>query len=297
MSRKPRVDYPGARHHIMNRFLRRESRFNSDEVCSMFTACLADVPERLGARIHGYAIMPNHYHLMVEVPRGNISRVMQQVGLTFTRRYHHAAGLDGPLFRGRFLSKVVDSDAYWQHLLAYLHLNPVRANLARRPEDCVWTSHAAYAGMAERPEWLTTSDLLGAFGSRAALVAYVREVRMKRREAPEGFEPTTLWAGGTECEEVVDRKEVDASDAVDQVVALTRVDPLVRVSRSRPNPSRWLAAWWLHQGAGLPLVEVGRCLSVSGQRAAMLVRECHRHAATDPCLARWMAQLDARRPR
>jgi REP element-mobilizing transposase RayT len=263
----------------------------------MFTSCLADVPERLGARIHGYAIMPNHYHLMVEVPLGNVSRVMQHVNGTFTRRYHEASGLDGPLFRGRFRSKLVTHDAYWQHLLAYVHLNPVRAHLARRPEECVWTSHAAYVGQATAPSWLTTSELLAAFGSRDALAAYVREVRSKRRPAPEGFDAATLWSRPSQALDEVDEVPVlPPTVALEQVAVVTgHPDPLSPPSGGGAQPVRWMVAWWLHRGAFLPLADVGRRLGISGQRAGVLVRACRRRARVDPELANWMHTLEAQR--
>ena len=112
MARKPRADYPGARHHVMNRAIRKEALFLDDDACALFLDTLAEVPDRFGARIHGFALMPDHYHLMVEVPRGNLSDVMKHVGATYTQAWNRQHAHDGPIFRGRFRNQLVEDDPY-----------------------------------------------------------------------------------------------------------------------------------------------------------------------------------------
>ena len=81
----------------MNRCVRREATFLDDEVCSVFIAALEEVPVRFGARIQGVALMPSHYHLMLEVPLGNVSDGMQPVGGVFTQDFNRLRGHDGPV--------------------------------------------------------------------------------------------------------------------------------------------------------------------------------------------------------
>ena len=129
MSRPPRLDYPGARHHVMNRGARREAIFLDQQTCVRFLALLGTLPGRFGVRVHGYALMPNHFHLMLESTRGNLSRAMQYLSGEFVRRANARRSWDGPIFKGRFRNRVVETDAYWRDLLCYLHLNPIRAHL------------------------------------------------------------------------------------------------------------------------------------------------------------------------
>ncbi len=299
MPRTPRIDYPGARHHVMNRGIRREAMFLDDEACAAFVDALAEVPRRFDARVHGYALMPNHYHLMIEVPRGNLSDVMKHVGATFTQAFNRQRGHDGPVFRGRFRNEVVQDDAYWMHLLAYLHLNPVRAHLARRPEECMWTSHNAYVDPSRRPRWLTCSELLGMFGGEEAVRQYVRDVRLGRRQAPGDFDPERFFTGANtvavpEPPPRVLRTPEQAIADVAEVLGIPVSAVLERRRGRKPNLGAWLAAWWLIDGAGLSQAEVARRLGVSRPRVSQLYNRVLTRAPTDEALSNAMGHLQER---
>jgi putative transposase len=299
MPRSPRLDFPGARHHVMNRAARRDDFLANDELCVLFTSVIGELPERFGARVHGYALMPNHFHLMVETPLGNLSDAMQYVGATFTQAFNRRTGHDGPLFRGRFKNRVVQSDAYWRHLLAYLHLNPVKARLVVKPEDCLWTSHGAYVGSADRPRWLTTDELVASFGSVDALAEYVEGVRLHRLDAPASFDEARLWS--TRSTDAVpeppppippQRPEV----ALAQVAALVGepVDALMDRPRGRSaNTAAWLAVWWLLESTALSQAGVGARLGISRARVSQVARRARQASRDDERLAGWMEELRA----
>ncbi len=298
MPRSPRLDFPGARHHVMNRGARRAPVFVSDEVCVLFLEVLATTPRLFGVKVHGYALMPDHYHLMLETPRGNLSEVMRHLGGVFTQRLNRRSGHDGPVFRGRYRNRVATSEAYWMHLLAYLHLNPVEAGLARRPGDCHWTSHGAYVGTTSCPEWLTCSDLLGLFGSRAAVATYVREVRIGRREAPESFDPDDLWRPPTtaEIEEPREARPLRSpEEALADVARVTGAEVSTLTERA-PTPlgnrESWLAAWWLTQATSLSQREVAGILGVTRARVSQLRRQLLRRATTDERVRGWLDDLE-----
>jgi hypothetical protein len=83
---------------------------------------------------------------------------------------------DGPLFKGRFRSIAIDSDAHLAKVSQY-HLNPVKARLATRPEDWRWSSAAAYLGVAEKPQWLQVRAILEMFGPTDPVGAYAQFLR------------------------------------------------------------------------------------------------------------------------
>ncbi|MFZ5478102.1 MAG: transposase [Myxococcota bacterium] len=270
MPRPPRFDFPGARHHVMNRGARRQPVFGSDVARLLFLSALAELPPRFGLHVHGWALMPNHFHLLLETPRGNLSRAMRHLGARFTQRLNAKHGWDGPVFRGRFHNRVVEKDDYWTHLLLYVHANPVRGGLATRIDDTDWSSHAAYAGLASTPEWLTTEDLLAAHGGRDAYRQHVWEYTVGRRPDPAGFEEGALWSSPVS----VDLEAVWATPAPPMTpeVALAVLERVTGASsaslregkRGRGgNPARQLAAWWLAYAAGLPHREVARHLRTS----------------------------------
>ncbi len=182
-----RFDWPEARHHVFNRTRRCEPIFEEDDACELFVQLLSLLPAKFGVRVHGYVLMPDHYHIMLESD-GNLSVVMQWFMSMFVRKLNAMRpGWDGPLFRGRFGSKLVLRDEYWRLLLAYVHLNPVASGDAATPEEARWSSYTAYVGEPgsdvhpESPDWLTTEELSRLCGGPDGVRRYIEDVQMGRR--------------------------------------------------------------------------------------------------------------------
>jgi putative transposase len=267
--------------------------FVDDHVAAMFLTLLGQLPERYGVIVHGYAIMPNHFHLLLESTRGNLSRAMRHLTGVFTQRLNAMRGWDGPVFRGRYRNRVVETDAYWMHLLAYVHLNPLRAHLVMDLADDAWTSHLAYVGKSTAPQWLTTSGLLELFGSRAELRRYIEDVHSRREPAPEGFDAEALWDSPPPADERAVRHPVTVEQALAQLEVVTGFtrDELTKARRGRGgSPARWVAAWWLARSAGLTHGAIGRLLGCGTSGAHRLARQASKHAE-DPEVARWRERL------
>ncbi len=177
----------------MNRGARRERIFLDDESRARFLDVLSEFPARFGVRVHGFALMPNHYHLMLELVTGDLPRAMRHLGGSYSQRLNRLHSWDGPLFRGRYHNRLVGTEAYWRHLLVYLRLNPERAGFAEA--DAIhWTSHGACLGLTPPPVWLETNELQGVFGSRVAYLAYYNRIRGGQEEPPDDFDGAKLWA-------------------------------------------------------------------------------------------------------
>ena len=159
MGRQHRRDFDYAFHHVMNRASARRFIFAEAKHRNTFLDILEQVVCADGIQIHAYCLMGNHYHLLVRTPRQNLSEAMQRLGSTFSRRFNRVERIDGPLFRGRFKSIIVGHDDYLRQLCRYIHRNPVAAGVAKTPHEYEWSSYRAYAGLAQKPEWLTTEDL------------------------------------------------------------------------------------------------------------------------------------------
>lgn len=168
MSRPLRIQYPGAVYHVMNRGNARQVIFKTPAHYQLFLRCLAESVQLWHLKIHAFSLMPNHYHLLIETPAGNLSRAMRHLNHVYTQRLNRLAGRDGHLFRGRYKSILVEEDAYLVELLRYIHLNPVKAALVMSPEKHEWTSHHYYMGRS-KPDFLTTDRMLGYFGRRKNL--------------------------------------------------------------------------------------------------------------------------------
>ncbi len=159
----------------MNRGARKLPVFGDDHDRHRFLQLLGEADEKTCVKIHAYALMGNHYHLIVEGPVDHLAAAMKLVGGTYTRKFNHRYGLDGPLFRGRYRSKPITSDHYFRTLLRYVHRNPVAADGPRTEPDVFrWTSHNAYLGIVPPPPWLSTTSLATHFDGD--LGAYRRHI-------------------------------------------------------------------------------------------------------------------------
>ena len=186
MARPLRVEFEQAVYHVTARGNQRQAVFRDDADRTRFLETLAEAAERFGVIVHAYCLMPNHHHLLLQTPRGNLSRMMGWVQTTYTVRFNRRHRRDGHLFQGRFKAQVVEADEYARELIEYIHLNPVRPRdrrkeipADRREELDAWkfSSHRAYAGLEAPPPWLCT-EWLSYFGQsvRAAKSGYRRSI-------------------------------------------------------------------------------------------------------------------------
>ena len=299
MPRTLRLDPPGGRHHVMNRGARREPVFLNDADCLVFLEVLAELPTRFGVVVHAYVLMPNHYHLLLTCPRGNLSRAMRHLGAQFTARLNPAhPNWDGPVFRGRFKNRVVQDDAYWMHLLAYIHLNPVRAHLTKDPDASRWSSHAAYVGRERAPQWLSIDDLRDMYGTIDAYRSHLRDLQQKRDVAPDEFEPDDFTAPTRSLALPADPlpEPIDLERALADVTDVTGVKDLRATSRGRTgNRAKWLAAWWLATATVLTQVEIANHLGASESVVSRWLRRVRNEATDRKDFAKWTTALLDRR--
>jgi putative transposase len=97
---------------------------------------------------------------LLHTPAAGLSEAMQRLSSRFTQAVNRLRNRDGPLFKGRFRSIAIADDAHLVRVSQYIHLNPVEAGLARRPQDWPWSSASAYLGLLPKPDWLHSSALL-----------------------------------------------------------------------------------------------------------------------------------------
>lgn len=164
MARPLRPDYDGALHHVMNRGLRKQPIFENDIDRRRMLSLLGDVDERYAVQTHAFALMENHYHLLLYAPYGGLSKAMRHLNGTYAQGYNRLHGLDGPLFRGRFKSLTVENDEYFVELVRYIHRNPVEAGICDMASQYPWSSQRSYVGLAPAPKFLHRSKTLEYFG-------------------------------------------------------------------------------------------------------------------------------------
>jgi REP element-mobilizing transposase RayT len=201
MARKLRLEYPGAIYHVMNRGDRREAIFRDDEDRKLFLETLGQACEKTGWQIHAWCLMPNHFHLVIETPRGNLVAGMKWFLGAYTGRFNRRHKLFGHLFSGRYKALIVDGSGsgYLKTVCDYVHLNPARARLLGahgKLASFAWSSFGYYLKRpGRRPRWLRVSRLLGEHGilrdSKEGRREFGRRMELNRLAeiAPEGLKP------------------------------------------------------------------------------------------------------------
>jgi len=301
MPSTPRIDYRNARHHVMNRGARRAPIFFDHECCGLFHSLLGELPARYNVVVHGYALMPNHFHLLLQTPNANLSRAMRFLCGQYARELNRTHEWDGPLFKGRFKNKVVEDQSYWRHLLAYIHLNPARAGLVSRVDESDWTSHTIYVGLEKPPAWLYMDEMLEIYGSPEAYYDYLGDLQHKRILAPDGFERAVLWTnlrtrGAKKGQEAPGAATVDetlhnALQDLQVATGLCRGDLLYAPRGRTGNRARWLTAWWLRRRDRMRGVEVARILGVSPARVCRMVKRAELAGEDEEPFASWMQAM------
>ena len=163
MPRHSRIEYPGAIYHAMTRGNRRTRIYEDDTDRRLFLALIVEVVRRYAVKVFAFCLMENHYHLVVETPRGNLAAAMRQLNGVFAQASNRRHGRSGHLFGGRYRSPVVQFERYLKRVVRYVVLNPVRARMTGEAAGWAWSSYRAMAGLEAAPEWLCLDWLTAAF--------------------------------------------------------------------------------------------------------------------------------------
>ncbi len=198
MARPLRLEYPGAVYHVMARGHERAAVFRDDEHRGKFLGLLGSVSKDEGWQIHGYCLMGNHYHLLVETPLGKLSRGIKAVNGRYAQWFNWQHERSGHFWESRFRSVLVQKESHLLELHRYIVLNPVRARLVERAGDWRWSSYRATAGLAAAPDWLEVDWTLSQFArSRsAARAAFRRFVAQGQGQGRSGKEIEELEKSG-----------------------------------------------------------------------------------------------------
>ncbi|MCB1215580.1 MAG: transposase [Deltaproteobacteria bacterium] len=173
MPRPYRIQYPGAIYHVMNRGQNRRPVFKDPDDYQYFLKLCQKSWERWALEIFAYCLMPNHYHLCLRTPQGNLSRIMRHLDGLYTQAFNRRHGRDGPLFRGRYKAILVEQEEYLSQLVRYIHLNPIKANLAVSPQDYAYSSHRSYLSLKKPPAWLNVNLVRDNFKGRKAFSQFI----------------------------------------------------------------------------------------------------------------------------
>jgi len=191
MARHVRIRVLGGWYHVFSRGHNRERIFTGQGDYVHFLELMDAMRERFSVRVYAYCLMPNHYHLLISTPEGNVSRAVQWLNGSYGIWYNRRHDRTGHLFGERFKAVLVEGSGWGLEASIYIHMNPVategmglgkrqmaaqRQGLGRPPtreelerrlkavREYEWSSYAGYAGYGRSPEWLDRSCLLSRAG-------------------------------------------------------------------------------------------------------------------------------------
>jgi len=164
MARPLRLQFPGAVYHVTSRGNARQKVFFTDADRALFLNTLSGVVRRYGWICHAYCLMANHYHLLIETPKADLSIGMRQLNGIYTQSFNRRHKRVGHLFQGRFKAILVEKESHLLELCRYIVLNPARVKGSATTSSWKWSSYRPTAGLASVPEFLSTDWILQQFG-------------------------------------------------------------------------------------------------------------------------------------
>ncbi len=152
MARISRIIAPDLPHHVTQRGNRRQKLFVEESDYALYRDLLAERCAANGVACWAYCLMPNHVHLILTpTSEMGLSRAVGEAHRRYSAFFNARARVTGHLFQGRFACSVMDED-HLMNAFRYLAFNPVRAKLAKRPED--WPHGSVPAHIAGRSDAL-----------------------------------------------------------------------------------------------------------------------------------------------
>lgn len=270
MARPLRIEYVGAFYHVFNRGLERRTIFADARDYRSFLSLLEDIHGQYNIRIYSYCLMPNHYHLYLETPDGNLSRAMRHLDGVYTQRFNKRNKRVGPLLQGRYKSVLVEKENYSLEISRYIHLNPVRAKMVENPHGWEWSSYNLFMGKHKKAEWLDIDWILSQFSKKMtqARKLFEKFTLEGLKEAWEldkqtwkgmilGSENFIQWVR-TELVKGKEDPEIPDTRKIRKKLSVEEVEERVREITHEPSLRKKLLMYGLKRYAGLPLNEIGQ---------------------------------------
>ena len=156
MPRKPRIEIAGY-YHVINRGVDQRVIFKEVEDYEYFEELLCTYAPSYRVSIHNYCLMSNHYHLLLEIEDGMLSKFMRQINMNYAIYFNKKNRRSGHLWQGRFKSWYVTDEAYLYTLILYIEQNPVKAKIVRKPEEYNYSTAHYFLEEAKLPQCLENS--------------------------------------------------------------------------------------------------------------------------------------------
>ena len=284
----------------------------------MFVARLERTVERYGLVLHAFALMGNHYHLLLETPMPCLSKAIHYLNSAYATAFNRRHNRVGHVLQGRFKSIVVGDDDYLLNLADYIHLNPVRAGMVGRPHEYCWTSYNYYVGTQKTHSFVERDRILALVGGPPELrpclyrervlnamgneTSFLENLRHGCILGTDAFvdRMRKLVHGARPTESVPQRRRLEEEGSVDRasrvVAAVFGVDrdSLLTLRRGRgcKNVARDVAVYLLGRYGGLSNREIGRNFGISSSAVGLAVKRTETRISLDRTFSGRMRAVD-----
>lgn len=159
MPRPLRITEPGY-YHVINRGVERRIVFQDEEDYDIFIKIIKDITKEYKIKLHAYCLMNNHYHLLIQTTKTNISDALRYLNSTysflFNKKYHRS----GHLWQGRFFSNYLYDDEHFWIIAKYIERNPIKANIVKDVKHYKYQSLFQYLYNYKHFDMLQDSKIL-----------------------------------------------------------------------------------------------------------------------------------------
>jgi REP-associated tyrosine transposase len=168
MPRLSRIDAPGSLHHVIVRGIGRRKIFNDDRDRKLFIERLGGVLMETQTFCCAWALIPNHFHLLLRTGKVPLSSVMRRLLTGYVVTYNRRHKRYGHLFQNRYKTILCQEEPYFLELVRYIHLNPLRAKIVAelsQLDKYPFSGHSYVMGKRSN-EWQSVKAVLQRFGPR-----------------------------------------------------------------------------------------------------------------------------------
>ncbi len=287
MARTFRTQFDGAIYHLIVRGNNRQSLFRENKDREHYLELLHRYRDLFGYRLYAYILLTNHLQLLLETPRGNVSKIMQCLGTNYASYFNRKYKRRGTLFEGRYKSHLVDGGPNLSEHTRFIHRHCFHKGLKGGGSDYPWSSYRIYMGW-EGSDFVETSIVLSQFGQgpseqKKEYREFVENGEFRRDHFADAVNihgvafqadsvPRKIYQpGDTRFQE--ESSDIRKAEEIIQKVRLSVESKGVEGLRGRRIEAlvRHLAMYLIRKETPLPLRSIGKLLGVKSAAVAIAV--------------------------